>query len=136
MVGDIIHDVNKIQDFAPYVAKIKEAAPDTVITGNWSSDLLLLMKAAGDAGLKVRFASYWLDQPGNIANAGATALGHYNVSSFNAEANGEATAAFAEDFKAKTGQYRCSSRVTRCTASGSRRGAQDAQARAGRHAQR
>ena len=36
---------------------------------------------------------------------GATALGHYNVSSFNAEANGEATAAFAEDFKAKTGQY-------------------------------
>jgi branched-chain amino acid transport system substrate-binding protein len=105
VVGDIIHDVNKIQDFAPYVAKIKEAAPDTVITGNWSSDLLLLMKAAGDAGLKVRFASYWLDQPGNIANAGATALGHYNVSSFNAEANGEATAAFAEDFKAKTGQY-------------------------------
>ena len=32
VVGDIIHDVNKIQDFAPYVAKIKEAAPDTVIT--------------------------------------------------------------------------------------------------------
>ena len=105
VVGDIIHDVNKIQDFAPYVAKIKEAAPDTVITGNWSSDLLLLMKAAGDAGLKVRFATYWLDQPGNVANAGATALGHYNVSSFNAEANGEATAKFADDFKAKTGQY-------------------------------
>ena len=40
VVGDIIHDVNKIQDFAPYVAKIKEAAPDTVITGSWSSDLL------------------------------------------------------------------------------------------------
>jgi branched-chain amino acid transport system substrate-binding protein len=105
VVGDVIHDVNKIQDFAPYVAKIKEAAPDTVITGNWSSDLLLLMKAAGDAGLKVRFAAYWLDQPGNIANAGATALGHYNVSTFNAGANGEATAKFAEEFKASTGRY-------------------------------
>ena len=79
VVGDVIHDVNKIQDFAPYVAKIKETGPDTVVTGNWSSDLLLLMKAAGDSGLKVRFATYWMDQPGNVANAGATAVGHFNV---------------------------------------------------------
>ena len=105
VVGDVIHDVNKIQDFAPYVAKIKEANPDTVITGNWSSDLLLLMKAAGDSGLKVRFATYWMDQPGNVANAGATAIGHFNVSSFYPEANGAATAKFAEDFNAKMGQY-------------------------------
>jgi branched-chain amino acid transport system substrate-binding protein len=105
VVGDVIHDVNKIQDFAPYVAKIKEAGPDTVVTGNWSSDLLLLMKASGDAGLKVRFATYWMDQPGNVANAGATAVGHYNVSSFYPEANGEASAQFADDFKAKTGAY-------------------------------
>jgi branched-chain amino acid transport system substrate-binding protein len=105
IVGDVIHDVNKIQDFAPYVAKIKEAAPDTVVTGNWSNDLLLLMKAAGDSGLKARFLAYWIDQPGNIANAGDTALGHYTLSTFFADANGEKTAAFAEDFKAKTGQY-------------------------------
>ena len=105
IVGDIIHDVNKIQDFAPYVAKIKDANPDTVITGNWSNDLLLLMKAASDSGLKARFASYWLDQPGNIANAGATAIGHYNQSSFYPDANGEATAKFAEAFKAHAGAY-------------------------------
>ena len=105
IVGDVIHDVNKIQDFAPYVAKIKEAGPDTVVTGNWSNDLLLLMKAAGDSGLKARFAAYWLDQPGNIANAGETAVGHYGEASFFADANGEKSAAFAEDFKAKTGQY-------------------------------
>ncbi|MGE0700226.1 MAG: ABC transporter substrate-binding protein, partial [Hyphomicrobiaceae bacterium] len=60
IVGDVIHDVNKITDFAPYVAKIKEANPDTVVTGNWSNDLLLIMKAAGDSGLKARFAAYWL----------------------------------------------------------------------------
>ena len=105
VVGDVIHDVNKIQDFAPYVAKIKEAAPDTVVTGNWSNDLLLLMKAAGDSGLKARFLAYWIDQPGNIANAGDTALGHFTLSTFFADANGEKTATFAEDFKAKTGQY-------------------------------
>ena len=105
VVGDVIHDVNKIQDFAPYVAKIKEAGPDTVVTGNWSNDLLLLMKAAGDSGLKARFLAYWIDQPGNIANAGDTAAGHYTQSTFFPDANGEKTAAFAEDFKAKTGQY-------------------------------
>ncbi|MSO90855.1 MAG: branched-chain amino acid ABC transporter substrate-binding protein [Acetobacteraceae bacterium] len=105
IVGDVIHDVNKIQDFAPYVAKIKEARPDTVVTGNWSNDLLLLMKAAGDSGLKSRFLAYWIDQPGNIANAGDTALGHFTLSTFFADANGEKTAAFAEDFKAKTGNY-------------------------------
>jgi branched-chain amino acid transport system substrate-binding protein len=105
IVGDVIHDVNRIQDFAPYVAKIKEAGPDTVVTGNWSNDLLLLMKAAGDSGLKARFAAYWIDQPGNIANAGDTAVGHYTQSTFFPDANGDKTAAFAEDFKAKTGQY-------------------------------
>ena len=105
IVGETVHDVNRIQDFAPYVAKIKETNPETVITGNWSGDLLLLMKAAGDAGMKVRFGAFWLDQPGNIANAGATAIGHYNVSSYNAEAGGEASQKFAEDFKAKTGGY-------------------------------
>lgn len=105
IVGDVIHDVNKIQDFAPYVAKIKEAGPDTVITGNWSNDLLLLMKAAGDSGLKSRFLAYWIDQPGNIANAGDTALGHYTLSTFFADANGDKTAAVAEDFKTKTGAY-------------------------------
>ena len=105
IVGDVIHDVNKIQDFAPYVAKIKEAGPDTVVTGNWSNDLLLLMKAAGDSGLKSRFLAYWIDQPGNIANARETALGHFTLSTFFPDANGERTAAFAEDFKTKTGAY-------------------------------
>ena len=103
IVGDVIHDVNKIQDFAPYVAKIKDAGPDTVITGNWSNDLLLLMKAAGDSGLKARFAAYWIDQPGNISNAGDTAIGHYTQSTYFPDANGDKTAAFADDFKTKTG---------------------------------
>ncbi len=103
IVGDVIHDVNKIQDFAPYVAKIKEAGPDTVITGNWSNDLLLLMKAAGDSGLKARFLAYWIDQPGNIANAGDTALGHYTLSTYFPDANGAESEKLAADFKEKTG---------------------------------
>jgi branched-chain amino acid transport system substrate-binding protein len=100
VVGKVLHDVNKIQDFSPFVAKIKETNPDTVITANWSNDLLLLMKAAGNAGLKARFGTAYLDEPGSIGNAGATALGHYV-----AHAYSNSDEKFNEDYKAKTGHY-------------------------------
>ncbi len=105
VVEKTLHDVNKIQDFAPYVAKISAANVDTVITGNWSNDLLLLMKAAKAGGLKARFGTTFLDQPGNIANAGDAATGHYISHLFNAEAGGKEGDAFAEDYKTKTGHY-------------------------------
>ncbi|MCK7498858.1 MAG: ABC transporter substrate-binding protein [Comamonadaceae bacterium] len=42
----------RCSDFAPYIAKIKASGADTVVTGNWGSDLTLLVKAANDAGLR------------------------------------------------------------------------------------
>nr|WP_245450765.1 branched-chain amino acid ABC transporter substrate-binding protein [Pseudaminobacter arsenicus] len=105
VVEETLHEVNKIQDFAPYVARIQATNADTVITGNWSNDLLLLMKAASGAGLKARFGTAFLDQPGNIANAGAIAEGHFVSTPFNPEAGGEKSKAFAEDYKKVTGHY-------------------------------
>jgi branched-chain amino acid transport system substrate-binding protein len=103
VVEKTLHDTNKIQDFAPYVAKIGAAKADTVITGNWSNDLLLLMKATKAAGLKARFGTVFLDQPGNIANGGELTLGHYIVHAFNAEAAGAEGERFVADYKAKAG---------------------------------
>ena len=105
VVEKTLHDVNKIQDFSPYVSKIVAANVDTVITGNWSNDLLLLMKATKASGLKARFGTTFLDQPGNLANAGDAATGHYIAHLFNAEAGGKEGEQFAEDYKAKTGRY-------------------------------
>ena len=105
VVEKTLHDINKIQDFAPYVNKIAASKADTVITGNWSNDLLLMMKASKAAGLTARFGTAFLDQPGNIANAGDAALGHYVAHAFNADANGKDSEVFAEDYKAKTGHY-------------------------------
>jgi branched-chain amino acid transport system substrate-binding protein len=102
VVESVLHEVNRIQDFAPFVAKIKAANPDTVITGNWSNDLLLLMKATGDAGLKVRFGTTFLDQVGNIANAGQTAVGHYLAHTYNIGAD---NSGFPEAYKAATGHF-------------------------------
>lgn len=102
VVGKTLHEVNKIQDFSPYVAQIQQSGADTVLTGNWSNDLLLLMKAAADAKLKVRFGTSFLDQPGNIGSAGAVAEGHVMSGPYNPELN-EASEKFAEDYKAVTG---------------------------------
>lgn len=96
----VLHEVNRVQDFAPFVAKIQAAKPDTVITGNWSKDLLLLMKAAGDAGLKVRFATAFLDQVGNIGNARDVALGHYVAHTYNVEST---DGVMARDYESVTG---------------------------------
>jgi branched-chain amino acid transport system substrate-binding protein len=104
VVESTLHDVNKIQDFSPYVAKIKASGAETVLTGNWSNDLLLLMKATRAAGLKIRFGTVFLDQPGNIGNAGDTALGHYISHAFNIETNKQ-TEQFGNEYKARTGHY-------------------------------
>jgi branched-chain amino acid transport system substrate-binding protein len=100
VVESVLHDVARIQDFSPFIAKIKAANPDTVLTGNWSNDLLLMMKAAGDAGLKVRFGTTFLDQVGNISNAGDGALGHYVAHPFNIELT---DGTFAQDYLKATG---------------------------------
>jgi branched-chain amino acid transport system substrate-binding protein len=56
------------------VAKIKAAGADTVITGNWGSDLALLIKAANDAGVNAKFYTYYAattDTPKAMGSAGA-----------------------------------------------------------------
>jgi branched-chain amino acid transport system substrate-binding protein len=59
IVGDELHPLLKITDFAPYIAKIKASGADSVITGNWGQDFALLLKAAADAGLKVNWYTYY-----------------------------------------------------------------------------
>ncbi len=59
IVGDELHPLLKITDFAPYIAKIKASGADTVITGNWGQDIALLLKAAADAGLQTDWYTYY-----------------------------------------------------------------------------
>ncbi len=85
IVGDEVHPLAKITDFSQYVAKIKAAGADTVITGNWGSDLALLIKAAKDAGLAANFYTYYAATTGVATAMGASGLdkvryvGYWNV---------------------------------------------------------
>ena len=77
IVGDELMPFGKVQDFAPYVAKIKASGAQSVVTGNYNRDLNLLIKAANDAGLDVRFdtfLSHLIGGPTAIGAAGENRL--------------------------------------------------------------
>ncbi|APW38200.1 branched-chain amino acid ABC transporter substrate-binding protein [Rhodoferax koreense] len=85
IVGDDLHPLAQVRDFAPYVAKIKASGADTVITGNWGSDLALLIRAANDAGLNnVKFYTYYGGITGAPTALGANAAGRVYQIAYNA----------------------------------------------------
>jgi len=59
IVGEDLHPLAQVRDFSPYIAKIKASGADTVITGNWGSDLALLIKAANEGGYTGKFYTYY-----------------------------------------------------------------------------
>jgi branched-chain amino acid transport system substrate-binding protein len=87
IVGEDLHPLAQVRDFAPYIAKIKAAGADTVITGNWGSDLSLLVKAANENGYTGKFFTYYAGVTGTptaLGNNGAgrvyqIAYSHYNM---------------------------------------------------------
>ncbi len=75
IVGDDLHPIGQVKDFSPYIAKMKAANADTVITGNWGNDITLLIKAAKDAGFEAPFYTYYGGGLGALAAMGAAGDG-------------------------------------------------------------
>jgi branched-chain amino acid transport system substrate-binding protein len=73
VVAEELHPLLRIKDFAPYAAKIKASGADAVITGNFSNDLTLLVKAAREVGFEGKFYTFYgnaLGAPAAIGDAG------------------------------------------------------------------
>jgi branched-chain amino acid transport system substrate-binding protein len=87
IVGEDLHPLAQVRDFSPYIAKIKASGADTVITGNWGSDLALLVKAANEGGYTGKFYTYYTGVTGTPTALGQTGAGrvyqiaynHYNM---------------------------------------------------------
>jgi branched-chain amino acid transport system substrate-binding protein len=79
IVGDDLHPLGKVKDFAPYVAKIRAAKADTVITGNWAADMTLLVRAAAASGLPATFYTYYGMGLGAPTAMGPAAIDKVNV---------------------------------------------------------
>ena len=83
VVGEDLHPLAQVRDFAPYIAKIKASGADTVITGNWGSDLALLVKAANEAGLTAKFYTYYAGVTGTPTALGQGSEGRVYQVSYN-----------------------------------------------------
>lgn len=79
IVGEDLHAIGQVKDFAPYVAKVKASGADTVITGNWGNDLALLIRAAKDAGLNANFWTYYANALGTPTAMGDALEGRVRV---------------------------------------------------------
>jgi branched-chain amino acid transport system substrate-binding protein len=73
IVGDELHPLGRIKDFAPYAAKIKASGAGAVMTGNFGNDLTLLIKACKEVGFDGKFYTFYgnaLGAPAAIGEAG------------------------------------------------------------------
>jgi branched-chain amino acid transport system substrate-binding protein len=101
IVGEDLHPIGQVKDFAPYVAKIKQSGADTIVTGNWGADLTLFVKALNDAGLKLPMYTYYAQVTGTptaLAAGGDSEV--YVVAYGHANHTGE-IGAMTADFKKK-----------------------------------
>jgi branched-chain amino acid transport system substrate-binding protein len=71
IVGEDLVPLGQVRDFSPYIAKIKAANADTIITGNWGTDLVLFVRAARDAGLTANMYTYYAGVIGTPTAMGA-----------------------------------------------------------------
>ena len=101
IVGQELHPMARIKDFAPYAAKIMASGAQAVVTGNWGNDLTLLVKAAKDAGFDGTFYTFYgnaLGAPAAIGQAGVDKV--LAVAEWFPNLGGEASDAFYKRFKA------------------------------------
>jgi branched-chain amino acid transport system substrate-binding protein len=106
IVGEDLHPLAQVRDFSPYIAKIKASGADTVITGNWGSDLALLVKAANEGGYTGKFYTYYTGVTGTptaLGQGGAgrvfqIAYNHYNMGGDMGKWMAEFKAKFNDDF--------------------------------------
>ena len=104
IVGDDLHPLAKVKDFAPNVAKIKAAGADAVVTGNWGSDLTLLVRSGGEAGLDVQYFVLGTALKGLPTTIGRVGEGKLKVVvPWVRDAADARSAQFADEFKRKTG---------------------------------
>jgi branched-chain amino acid transport system substrate-binding protein len=101
VVGEDLHPLAQVRDFAPYIAKIKASGADTVITGNWGSDLSLLIKAANENGYTGKFFTYYAGVTGTPTALGSNGAGRVYQVAYNHYNMGGQMDKWMNEFKAK-----------------------------------
>ena len=101
IVGEDLHPLAQVRDFAPYIAKIKASGADAVITGNWGSDLALLVKAAVEGGYNGKFFTYYTGVTGTPSALGKNGSGKVYQVAYSVANMGGVYDQWGLEFKAK-----------------------------------
>lgn len=101
IVGDDLHPIGQVKDFAPYVAKIKQSGADAIVTGNWGADLTLFVKALNDAGLKIPMYTYYAGVTGTPTALAAGGDSEVYVIAYGHSNHGGEIGKMEADFKKK-----------------------------------
>jgi branched-chain amino acid transport system substrate-binding protein len=100
VLGEELHPLLRVKDFAPYAAKIKASGADAILTGNFSNDLTLLVKAAREAGFDGKFYTFYGNALGAPAAIGEAGVGKViAVADWLPNTPTKASEAFYESFK-------------------------------------
>lgn len=105
--GDELFPMGRVKDFAPYIAKIKATGADSMITGNWGPDMTLMLRAAGDAGVDMRYFNHSAGSiPGTVVAVSQARIGRLTwVAEWHpGQKDAPKAEALAKAYKAKTGK--------------------------------
>jgi len=106
-VGEEFFPIGRVKDFAPYIAKMKAAGADSLITGNWGPDMTLMLRAAGDAGVDFRYFNHSAGGvPGTVVAVSQAKIGRLTwVAEWHpGQKDVPKAEALAKAYKAKTGK--------------------------------
>ncbi len=102
VLGEELHPIGRVKDFAPYAVKIKASGAQAVITGNWGNDLTLLVKAARDVGYEGSFYTFYGNALGAPAALGDAGIGKVvAVADWLPNVPGAQSEAFYQSFRAR-----------------------------------
>ncbi len=100
VVGDELHPIGRIKDFLPYATKIKATGAQAVLTGNFGSDLTLLVKAAREAGFEGKFYTFYGNALGVPSAIGEAGIGRVlAVADWLPNVQGQSSEAFYQSFR-------------------------------------
>jgi len=81
IVGEDFHPL-ATKDFRPYLTKILDSGAEIIFTGNWGTDLEVLMRQGAQMGVKARYATYFLDDRAHLSSVGQFAVGSFVNSTY------------------------------------------------------
>jgi len=72
--NELISPFGKVQDFTPYVSKIKLSGANALLTGNWGPDAYRLVNALADSGVKIKLYGPYIAQSNGMHSMGKNIL--------------------------------------------------------------